>query len=50
MEQHESTKAQIYRNLLCKLPEGPAVLEEAYGAIEKILKKVQDYVKVGPTR
>ncbi|XP_030854690.1 cytoplasmic dynein 1 heavy chain 1 [Strongylocentrotus purpuratus] len=45
VEQHESSKAQIYRNLLCKLPDGPAVLEEAYRAIDKILKRVQDYVK-----
>ncbi|XP_072172912.1 cytoplasmic dynein 1 heavy chain 1-like [Diadema setosum] len=45
VEQHESNKAQIYRNLLCKLPDGPKILEEAYGAIEKILKQVQDYVK-----
>ena len=46
IEQHESNKTAVYRTLLSKLPDGKQVLEEPYDAIEKILKQVQEYVKV----
>ena len=36
----------MYRNLLSKLPEGNKILEDAYSAIESVLKEVQEYVKV----
>ncbi|XP_075232643.1 dynein heavy chain, cytoplasmic isoform X3 [Lycorma delicatula] len=35
---------QTYRNLLTKLPQGPAVLEAAYEAIEKKIAQVTQYV------
>lgn len=35
-----------YKNLLTKIPEGPIVLEDSYTAIEDMLKKVEEYVKV----
>lgn len=35
---------QTYRNLLTKLPQGPAVLEAAYEAIEKKIAAVSYYI------
>lgn len=35
-----------YKNLLTKLPNGSEMLQNAYEAIEKLVKEVDDYVKV----
>lgn len=46
LERDESESETTYRNLLAKLPEGPIVLEAAYGAIEGVVKKVEEYEQV----
>jgi dynein heavy chain 1 len=42
----ESDLDTTYRNILTKLPGGQIVLEEAYEAIQKLQKEVDDYVDV----
>ncbi|XP_077125303.1 cytoplasmic dynein 1 heavy chain 1 isoform X2 [Ranitomeya variabilis] len=37
---------KYYRNALTRLPDGPAVLDEAYAAIMDIVTEVEQYVKV----
>ncbi|XP_001636057.2 cytoplasmic dynein 1 heavy chain 1 isoform X2 [Nematostella vectensis] len=46
LERDESESDISYRNLLAMLPEGPEVLQDAYGSIEDIVEAVEKYSKV----
>ena len=46
LERDENEADHTYRSLLTKLPEGPVVLHGAYGAIEKMVALVENYVQV----
>ncbi|XP_022254853.1 dynein heavy chain, cytoplasmic-like [Limulus polyphemus] len=40
----ERQTSQTYRNLLTKMPDGAAILESAYSAVENTIKQMQEYV------
>lgn len=43
----ESESESTYRNVLTKLPSGQLILEDAYSAIQSVMKEFDNYVKVG---
>lgn len=43
----ESESESTYRNVLTKLPSGQLILEDAYSAIQLVMKEFDNYVKVG---
>eukprot|EP00105_Crassostrea_gigas_P045649 XP_019929797.1 PREDICTED: cytoplasmic dynein 1 heavy chain 1 isoform X11 [Crassostrea gigas] len=42
----ESESESTYRNVLTKLPSGQLILEDAYSAIQSVMKEFDNYVKV----